>query len=286
MMDFFATFKKNMEESVSKARDLVHNVSERAQDLAQLAASQAKVVAETAKGLSETSTWDEASSKAKEALLDLPNKIHSQNKHQLEAFGLNSNFKDFVRSLDYGTFRDYNEQEMDRNVGFIEDPDGNIRLNDWQVEHAKLALSEFEELNHLRYLLCPKRMSEEKFWLVYFSLAQSHLPHGCRTGQLPEIKITSPTPTPEPMELTKLDPKEEEKMEDVAERERSEDDLDSYLDRVLQEPTEETTSEGEGFEDFEDYMDQLNAEMNAEQKETPTSEIEVCEDESTEENTK
>jgi hypothetical protein len=33
-----------------------------------------------------------------------------------------------------------------------------------------------KEINELRYVLCPKRMTDEEFWKVYFTLSKRHLP--------------------------------------------------------------------------------------------------------------
>lgn len=33
-----------------------------------------------------------------------------------------------------------------------------------------------KEINELRFVLCPKRMTDSQFWQVYFSLAKSFLP--------------------------------------------------------------------------------------------------------------
>jgi hypothetical protein len=37
-------------------------------------------------------------------------------------------------------------------------------------------MQSLKEINELRYVLCPKRMTDEEFWKVYFTLAKKHLP--------------------------------------------------------------------------------------------------------------
>jgi len=43
-----------------------------------------------------------------------------------------------------------------------------------------MVLARAEQLQHLRFALCPKRMGEQQFWTVYFSLVRDFLPqpHG------------------------------------------------------------------------------------------------------------
>ncbi len=33
-----------------------------------------------------------------------------------------------------------------------------------------------KEINELRYVLCPKRMTDAQFWQIYFQLAKEYLP--------------------------------------------------------------------------------------------------------------
>ena len=33
-----------------------------------------------------------------------------------------------------------------------------------------------KEINELRFVLCPKRMNDAQFWVVYFSLARKYMP--------------------------------------------------------------------------------------------------------------
>ena len=49
-------------------------------------------------------------------------------------------------------------------------PDGeDFRLSPWQERHVMLMLQRAEQLQSLRYALCPKRMEESLFWTIYFS---------------------------------------------------------------------------------------------------------------------
>ena len=39
-----------------------------------------------------------------------------------------------------------------------------------------LVVQVVKEINELRYVLCPKRMTDAQFWQIYFQLAHKYLP--------------------------------------------------------------------------------------------------------------
>ena len=90
---------------------------------------------------------------------------------ELEAYGLTNDFIEFVRHLDYSTFRD---KQGDKNINTSED-NGYI-LNPWQARHAGLLIREVKEINELRYVLCPKYMDDQQFWKIYFQLVKDKIP--------------------------------------------------------------------------------------------------------------
>jgi uncharacterized protein YqfB (UPF0267 family) len=90
---------------------------------------------------------------------------------ELEAYGLTTDFIEFVRHLDYSTFRD---KQGDINIDNAED-NGYI-LNPWQARHAGLLIREVKEINELRYVLCPKYMDDQQFWDIYFQLVKDKIP--------------------------------------------------------------------------------------------------------------
>ena len=60
---------------------------------------------------------------------------------------ITEDLRDFVSSLTYASFHDYDESA-------VRDADG--PLEPWQVQHATAILKECPELENLRYVLCPK----------------------------------------------------------------------------------------------------------------------------------
>lgn len=256
--------------AASKAQNLAKEFVEKTQDAATSAASNARQltrkVADDARGLTEEGGWKVAASKAKEQLkkamqftdpftttqpdIETPPEV-------LEAFGITPEFKEFIRNLDYSTFRDFSDTELNVSVGFVLDDEGVLRLNPWQEKHVLLMLRVSKELDHLRYLLCPKRMSEEKFWLVYFSLTHTHLPVGCKSGIIPELHETEQHSIPEIGRIKEeTAPKKEVEIED---KESEEDDLDKYLNDVLDEGSNREHSTSESFDNLDDFMDELNS---------------------------
>lgn len=49
-------------------------------------------------------------------------------------------------------------------------------LNPWQAHHAVLVCQSVKEMNELRFVLVPKRLTDEQFWAIYFSVTRSRLP--------------------------------------------------------------------------------------------------------------
>lgn len=45
-----------------------------------------------------------------------------------------------------------------------------------QEHHAMLVVRAVREINELRFVLCPKRMTDEQFWKIYFILCKRYLP--------------------------------------------------------------------------------------------------------------
>jgi len=101
-----------------------------------------------------------------------PNQVVQEAVEQeLEAYGLTNDFIEFVRHLDYSTFRD-NQSE----INTINANDKGYILNPWQARHAGLLLREVKEINELRYVLCPKYMDDRQFWEIYFQLVKDKIP--------------------------------------------------------------------------------------------------------------
>ena len=56
---------------------------------------------------------------------------------------------------------------MGLNTGYI--------LNWWQERHAAVILRVSKTVSDFRYVLCPRRMRDEKFWRIYFILVDKHV---------------------------------------------------------------------------------------------------------------
>ena len=65
----------------------------------------------------------------------------------LLAVGISEDLQDFVSSLTYASFHDFDEAAA---------PDPAQPLEPWQVKHATAILKRCPELENLRYVLCPK----------------------------------------------------------------------------------------------------------------------------------
>jgi hypothetical protein len=105
--------------------------------------------------------------------------IQAPSETELISYGITPQFIEFIRSLNYNTFRDFSAgtaaSPTDAPTSGVDAPDAPT-LNAWQVRHAMLVVRAVKEVNELRYVLCPRYMPDQKFWQVYFALAASHLP--------------------------------------------------------------------------------------------------------------
>ena len=178
-MDFF---KRYSEAAQAQAKLAAASASKLAEQLG----DQTKVLAEQA------STYGKATAEqAQQRLKDLHLSDHldklAASHHQqqdsgkgpslseLRQYGITPEFKDFVRSLTYSTFRDYPVDDLD--VGQPASTDREMHyLLPWQERHAMLVVQSVKEINELRFVLCPKRMTDEQFWKIYFSLTKKQLP--------------------------------------------------------------------------------------------------------------
>jgi len=77
--------------------------------------------------------------------------------------------------LNYSLFREHPSAAVSAK-GQSPEEDACPALNAWQVRHAMLVVRVVKEVNELRYVLCPRYLTDQQFWEIYFSLAQPHLP--------------------------------------------------------------------------------------------------------------
>ena len=88
---------------------------------------------------------------------------------EMGEYGITDEYADAVRSkLEYSIFRDF-EKANGENLG------GRM-LNAWQERHVTLLLQRVNEVDALRYALCPKYMDDGVFWGIYFELTKKMLP--------------------------------------------------------------------------------------------------------------
>lgn len=66
------------------------------------------------------------------------------------------------------------------------------RLTPWQARHAALVVQSVKEINELRFVLCPRRMTDDRFWTVYFTLAKTHLPRAAYNRDTPVPTFAAP----------------------------------------------------------------------------------------------
>lgn len=183
-------FYKTFESAQEYTRQAAATASTSAQELAQQVSSRTATLA-TQAGQASSAAAEQATERFRglqltEALQKQLNALqqNTQNregsapsKEQLEAYGISSDFQSFVRSLTYSTFRDFPQEPADaRSSAEVQQHKDGRYLTSWQEQHALLVVQAVTEINELRFVLCPKRMTDKQFWHTYFHLARKHLP--------------------------------------------------------------------------------------------------------------
>ncbi|KEH29002.1 BSD domain protein [Medicago truncatula] len=103
----------------------------------------------------------------------------TQQQHEQEHHGITDELINLVKSFTIDTFKNFPLQDEDESSYSeeVESTSTRVRkdLSQWQERHAVLILSNVKEISQLRYVLCPRHLKENQFWIIYFTLARSHL---------------------------------------------------------------------------------------------------------------
>ena len=197
-------FYRTFESAQEHARQAAAAATTSAQELAQQVTSHTASLASQAGSLSEHATerfkglqFPEALQKQVEALQ--PKGQSSQqapSQQQLEAYAITPDFQAFVRSLTYSTFREFPQTPGNNEPASCStetsDTESTRYLTPWQEQHALLVVQAVKEINELRFVLCPKRMTDKQFWQTYFQLARKHLPAAAYDPAAEQLEPASP----------------------------------------------------------------------------------------------
>lgn len=186
---------RNLDAAQSQAKLAAASAQGYALQISSQLSDQTRILAEQAGTLSKA-TAEHAQAKLMD--LQLTESLNSAFQREQEAgpseeellkFSITVDFRDFVRSLTYSTFRDFpladaippcrtsSASPSSGAEASTSSPSPDAKyLTPWQERHAMLVVLSVKEVNELRFVLCPKRMSDEQFWLVYFTLAKRYLP--------------------------------------------------------------------------------------------------------------
>eukprot|EP00899_Mesostigma_viride_P029491 jgi/Mesvir1/9727/Mv25323-RA.1 len=83
----------------------------------------------------------------------------------LTSYGVTPELRQFVSSINIYTFRDFPKDDPEKESSW--------EMSKWREEHARLVLESVQEVADFRYVLCPRRMTETRFWRVYFQLVET-----------------------------------------------------------------------------------------------------------------
>lgn len=180
-MEWFSKIQKQAQEAAELL--ISSEAAERARELAAQATQQATVFAQQAT-VKAQEVAKEAIGEAEKSIFGLGGQGSSQAAaagRDPAQYGITPELERFVCSLTYSTFSEYPLDSLD-----VPSAPEQQRLNSWQETHARLMLQRVQQLQDLRFVLCPKNMDEYMFWLIYFTLCKRYLPQQQHQAEDPE----------------------------------------------------------------------------------------------------
>ncbi|GLI60966.1 hypothetical protein VaNZ11_003219, partial [Volvox africanus] len=170
------------EQASEQAKALAEQATEQAKIFAEQASEKAKQASEKAKVLA-TAAAEEAQARLQvlsaQTTITTSGSTSDTDPAELAKYGVTAGLLETVAGMTYSTFSDYPVEMLASTnpMGLASPiPPPGFRLTPWQERHALLVLTRGDQLQGLRFALCPKRMSEEMFWIIYFTLVKALLP--------------------------------------------------------------------------------------------------------------
>mmetsp|Transcript_3820 Transcript_3820/g.13403 ORF Transcript_3820/g.13403 Transcript_3820/m.13403 type:complete len:343 (+) Transcript_3820:80-1108(+) len=257
--------------SGGKGLETFNTFFSRAKEVAKDMAVNARATAEEAQGkLSELTASSAALLSANKQGNDLESESQGK-KSERERYGVTDEMVAFVKGLTPDMF-------MAKSQEWPKEDNDSWKLTPWQEKHVLLVLKEANELRDCRYLLTPKKMSEQRFWEIYFALSQRLMfnkPAGVEAPQAKgaEASVAGAAERVEGLALREGGADSEGEGTPSADGEQSEgelsEDLEAYLESVL---ADKDASDGEGEEEndddeedgnLEDYINKLEEDIGS-----------------------
>lgn len=167
----------------------LHRTAQRVQDSAREAAEKASLAAKkfATEVKENTKATADAAEKTFKQVVTRVETLRVDNKHleeelELEKqervqYGIQGELLEFLEELTLQTFQNFPEEDA-AEAGKREDPTAEssaTSLTNWQEKHALLVLKASPRLNDFRYRLVPRKMSDKRFWDIYFQITDKYL---------------------------------------------------------------------------------------------------------------
>mmetsp|Transcript_23200 Transcript_23200/g.41117 ORF Transcript_23200/g.41117 Transcript_23200/m.41117 type:complete len:250 (-) Transcript_23200:1304-2053(-) len=203
-------------EAAEKVKLIAENASQKISNVAENTRQQYQTIA-----MSATAEANKIKQLAEQKLafmhLPLPTSNKDEEHNPLELYFVTPDLLDYVSTFSRNTFSDFDANlypSLTAFLGAVEnssnsDPESikilfsddfiqsRIRLSLWQEGHARTVLSQCSILQTLRFDLSPKLMSDERFWMIYFTITYHLLPfEAYEFIVLPASTPPSPEPIP------------------------------------------------------------------------------------------
>lgn len=263
--------QQQAQEAAVKAREVAEQARTKAATLAGPAYEKAKELARA--------TTERAQDKLDQLQILPPKRTQvAPSAEELQQYCVTPELKEHLGTLTYSTFSDYKQDNLPSIETLTTKSGDDFRLTPWQERHATLVLREVPHLHDLRFVLCPRRMTEAEFWTIYFLITRKYVKPD--TVSNANTARTAGSPLPPPVEMPKaisdagrLNAIAGTASDNVAGPAGSSpavednDDLDEYLKEALKVDKDGGDSLSElssDVEDLDDYLNQLDADLQDE----------------------
>lgn len=99
-----------------------------------------------------------------------------KDERERETYGITKELLEFLDSMTMQTFRDFplEDDKKDEENEALDERSATF-LSEWQEKHAIAVLKASPRLNNFRYRLVPRKMTDRRFWNIYFQITVSFL---------------------------------------------------------------------------------------------------------------
>mmetsp|Transcript_8023 Transcript_8023/g.29656 ORF Transcript_8023/g.29656 Transcript_8023/m.29656 type:complete len:325 (+) Transcript_8023:209-1183(+) len=167
----FASLQESVSAYTQSLKDNLDKVAKDAQDKATKLSEEAKATL-SSKAQEAQASFNSTLAQIQSEIAttgDPETELGPPKEEELLSYGVTPDHREFVRGISIRTFRDFPLTEEEKKFA------DRWQMSEWQEEHARLILRSVKEMSDFRYILCPRKMNECRFWCIYFTIVASQI---------------------------------------------------------------------------------------------------------------